>query len=133
MSERVCPACRETKSLDLFSKDKRQVYCLACHNQKQKVRSEIRRNEVLAHYSGGFPVCACCSETRVEFLTIDHIENGGTQLRKTVKGHKYITYWLRREGFPPGYRVLCMNCNHARGRYGRCPHEVEKESLTVTA
>jgi hypothetical protein len=23
----------------------------------------------------------------------------------------------------PGYRVLCQNCNAARGLYGYCPHQ----------
>jgi hypothetical protein len=30
-----------------------------------------------------------------------------------------------KDGFDPTkYRLLCLNCNHAKGRYGRCPHEV---------
>ena len=29
---------------------------------------------------------------------------------------------LRARGFPLGYRVLCHNCNLARGFYGYCPH-----------
>jgi hypothetical protein len=31
--------------------------------------------------------------------------------------------WLRDNGWPEGYRVLCHNCNSARGLYGYCPHE----------
>lgn len=29
-------------------------------------------------------------------------------------------------GFPPTYRLLCHNCNMARGLYGTCPHEAER-------
>jgi hypothetical protein len=29
-----------------------------------------------------------------------------------------------RNGFPPGYQVLCMNCNHGkRMNNGVCPHK----------
>jgi hypothetical protein len=32
--------------------------------------------------------------------------------------------WLKRQGFPrDDFRLLCHNCNHARGSYGHCPHE----------
>jgi hypothetical protein len=24
-----------------------------------------------------------------------------------------VYLWLKREGFPAGFRVLCFNCNHA--------------------
>lgn len=36
-------------------------------------------------------------------------------------------HWIKRNGFPAGFRVLCLNCNFARGIYGRCPHEREGE------
>jgi hypothetical protein len=55
-------------------------------------------------------------------LAIDHIKGGGSKHRKEVR-HLYS--WLRREGFPSGFRILCHNCNLARGVYGYCPHERE--------
>lgn len=36
-----------------------------------------------------------------------------------------VYYWLKRNHYPPGFRVLCSNCNFARGKYGHCPHERE--------
>ena len=31
--------------------------------------------------------------------------------------------YLKRNNYPPGYRVLCMNCNFAMGHFGYCPHQ----------
>lgn len=87
------------------------------------------RLKVLAHYSGGQPRCACCGETQYEFLSIDHIDGGGTRHQQEVGRGAGILRWLVREGFPSGFRVLCHNCNQARGVYGRCPHEIAKEGL----
>ncbi len=32
-------------------------------------------------------------------------------------GHKFYK-WLRDAGYPDGFQVLCMNCNHAKYRNG---------------
>ncbi len=84
--------------------------------------------EVLNHYGGTPPKCACCGEALIEFLSIDHINGGGNKERK-MTGPTYD--FLRRENFPLGYRVLCMNCNFAIGHFGYCPHQI-KEGLDVS-
>ena len=40
----------------------------------------------------------------------------------------YMTYkWLRKNGFPPGFQVLCMNCQHGKRMCrGICPHQQGK-------
>ena len=76
------------------------------------------RTEVLNGYGGK---CECCGNTRVFHLTIDHIDGGGGAERRSSRGNNLYRR-LRREGFPPGYRVLCWNCNweaHASGSH-RC-------------
>jgi len=30
--------------------------------------------------------------------------------------------WLVANDFPPGFQVLCANCNMAKDRPGGCPH-----------
>jgi len=81
------------------------------------------REEVLSHYGGK---CACCGEGQYEFMTIDHMNGGGSKHRRELKqeGAKFI-FWLRRNGYPEGFQVLCNNCNCALGRYGFCPHRPE--------
>lgn len=78
------------------------------------------RLEVLRSYGGQDPRCQCCGESHLEFLEIDHINGGGRQDRKK---NDNIYHRLKRAGFPPGFRVLCSNCNFSRGRYSRCPHQ----------
>ena len=77
---------------------------------------------VIAAYGGR---CVCCLEATPEFLTIDHIAGGGSVHRRALRrpgGHLFYV-WLRHQGFPKGFRLLCFNCNSARGFWGYCPHE----------
>lgn len=90
-------------------------------NERAKDYARSRRLRCLIHYGGDQPQCACCAETRFEFLAIDHIAGGGTQQRKQVRN---IVPWIIRNDFPAGFRVLCHNCNQAIGFYGACPHVV---------
>ena len=84
------------------------------------------RLSVLTHYSRGSPHCACCGESHIEFLCIDHINGGGTKHLKGIGGG-LICEWLRKNDYPLGYRVLCHNCNQSLGLYGHCPHGRLKE------
>lgn len=84
------------------------------------------REEVLAAYGG---VCACCGESTYEFLAIDHHEVSGKEHRQQVKREVYRD--LRQRGFPPGFRVLCHNCNMAIGFYGECPHKKKVKNSIV--
>jgi hypothetical protein len=86
-----------------------------------KTMREIQRVSALMYYSGGTMTCACCGEGTYEFLAIDHVNGGGSQHRKTVKGH--VVRDICRNDFPDGYQVLCHNCNMAKGFYGQCPHQ----------
>ena len=72
--------------------------------------------------------CTCCGESTFEFLTIDHINGNGATERKELRLTGSKLYWkLRKEGFPKdNYRILCLNCNAARGFYGYCPHTVTR-------
>ena len=77
--------------------------------------------EVLEKYSNGEIKCQCCGEKIIEFLTIDHLNGGGTAHRRKIgRGNLYL--WLKKNNFPEGYRVLCFNCNEAISIYGKCPH-----------
>jgi hypothetical protein len=79
---------------------------------------------VLIHYGGNPPKCACCGESHIKFLTIDHINSGGKQHRKKLglQGSGFYR-WLKRNGFPKGYQILCYNCNCGRAKNnGICPH-----------
>jgi len=85
--------------------------------------SRALRQRVLVAYGGDPPRCACCSEAGLQFLSLDHIRNGGKAHRRHIGDAGHSVYReLARLGFPSGYQVLCFNCNMARGFYGICPH-----------
>lgn len=107
-------------------------WCVECAKEHGKkthgarvARSKAYRRELkldaLNAYGGA---CACCGETRCEFLCIDHINGGGRQHREAVSGGWPFYLWLRRQNYPKEYRVLCWNCNAAYGLFGYCPHNV---------
>lgn len=86
--------------------------------------------ETLQYYSGKeLPQCADPFGihvdhpfTIVDALTLDHIDGGGRkhmiQLFGYATGGRPFYRHLKREGWPPGYRVLCMNCQWIARRRG---------------
>lgn len=95
--------------------------------QAKKLKLRLKQ-EVFNAYGGC--KCACCGETTLMFLTIDHINNDGKKHRLEITNGKYparsssLYYWLRNNNYPEGYQVLCFNCNvgrHLNG--GTCPHK----------
>ena len=86
-----------------------------------------RKIKVLLHYSKGKLVCECCNEQHPYFLTLDHINGGG----RKDGGSRSLYIKLINSGFPPGFRVLCINCNFAKGQFGFCPHEFYRERFLL--
>lgn len=100
------------------------------HRAYVKIYYQKLKIDVLSHYSYGVPECFCCGEDRIEFLSVDHIDGGGNKHRKEIGRNGARFYlWLRQNNFPPGYRVLCHNCNQSFGLFGYCPHEIERKQL----
>lgn len=99
---------------DLAKREQRSMYT------KQRTL-ELKRT-IIAHYGD---CCFCCGESHYEFLSIDHIKDGRKAHRQAVaKGNNIAFYrWIVRSGFPADLRVLCYNCNMARGFFGYSPHE----------
>jgi hypothetical protein len=92
--------------------------CSSCCAARREQYRQLR-NEVFAAY-GGYR-CNCCGESEPDFLQIDHIDGNGGQHRKAIgQGRTYR--WLKQNNFPPGFQVLCANCNFSKGHYGSCPH-----------
>lgn len=66
--------------------------------------------------------CACCGETHMSYLTLDHINNDGKQHRAElgVYGMRFYAA-LKRLGYPScGVQVLCANCHMAKTRSVEC-------------
>ena len=103
-------------------------YCslnLACKAAKQSLRREQLKQEVVDAYGGK---CACCGETRLYFLTLDHVLGGGGKERIETKRTSSTTmfYYVRREGYPKRYQILCFNCNCAKSGNDYCPCYLER-------
>ena len=79
------------------------------------------RMTIIEHYGGK---CACCSEDRIEFLVLDHINGGGGKERRLL-GSRQVYLYVIKNKFPDRYRILCHNCNAALKFYGYCPHKKE--------
>jgi len=80
--------------------------------------------QIITHYGGK---CACCGESNLMFLTVDHINGGGTEQIKSFSGYGFYR-WIINNNFPSGFQVLCHNCNwlkylnsikRVNGRYAR--------------
>lgn len=108
------------KHLDYAKKMHAGLSAAEIENLRDKARKRIAeiREEALAHYGGK---CVCCSEEQKEFLTFDHIQGDGAEIRR-LEGRGQQPRKLKAAGFPGNVRVLCHNCNSAIGIYGMCPH-----------
>jgi len=135
MIGKFCSHCNGFMPLLAFSKGqticrKRKAEIVKRSNDKHrdtrsiysKQRQQALRKRCIDHYSNGLNKCECCGETNYEFLALDHIQGGGNRQRKTVAN---FYCWIIRENFPPIFRILCHNCNMAKGMYGYCPHKKE--------
>ena len=86
-----------------------------------------RRTTALYHYYamqhesimayGGYK-CNWCGIDEPLVLALDHVNNDGKEHREKIKskGGAKLYKWLRDHGYPEGFQVLCMNCNHAKYR-----------------
>lgn len=86
---------------------------------------------VFESYGGAF--CNCCGETHDAFLALDHIHENSKEFAEVNNAPRrgYGLYgWLKRNGFPSGFQVLCYNCNNAKHKNGGiCPHQTESRAL----
>jgi hypothetical protein len=126
ISNGICQTCGREKVVPGTTRCAR---CLERSNRRSSLwdgRKESKRRIAFALKSAVFAAyggarCACCGEDTFEFLSIDHINGGGTRHLKEISGGLY--YWLREHGYPQGFQVLCFNCNFGKARNkGVCPH-----------
>ena len=120
----ICTKCNKDKPTNEFQQRDSwkgvASWCKECVHQDVLERQTRCKILVLAHYGGWPPKCACCGESEIRFLTIDHVENIGKDRKR---GGKLLAQDLVRLKFPPGFQILCYNCNLAKGIYGVSPHK----------
>jgi hypothetical protein len=96
------------------------LLCAGCNNAERE-RAVRMKQAVMDKYGGA---CVCCGERKVAFLTIDHANDDGQELRKAKihRGGRSFYRWLLRRPIDPTLRVMCWNCNLGRRATGVCPH-----------
>lgn len=100
-------------------------------NRESKLSKTVTRNRERYHTIRVIALekygnkCACCGEKTYEFLTIDHINNDGKYERKKFNNYagRIYGYLAQAEYQPEKYQILCWNCNLAKEKYGKCPHQ----------
>jgi hypothetical protein len=98
--------------------------CKPCRDRHKSFALDVK-NKVFNAY-GGF-ICKCCGETEKSFLSIDHINNDGNleRRKKLYSGGCGFYYYLKKNNYPTGYQVLCMNCQWGKAlNNGVCPHQL---------
>ena len=120
-----CTACKGTH---------RARYHANAAKHQSTAKERRQRLKLAAMHAYGGPSCACCGTEHMEFLTIDHADGKGAEHRRQLQQEAGWSYknasmcgshfyqWLQRHGYPPGFRVLCFNCNFSLGHFGYCPH-----------
>jgi hypothetical protein len=103
-------------------------------SEKSKMtRLYLRRKIILAYGSR----CACCGEREQRFMTLDHVHNDGADHRRFLaeasgsrasRDNTAVYRDVIRRGYPDTFQLLCWNCNCAKGMYGICPHETERQA-----
>ena len=137
-----CSVCRNNDVVRNQERRKQRItsgVCLRCGGDRQgntgwcpSCRKKLRNEEqnlklqVIAAYGGA---CSCCGEIDPRFLTVDHVNGGGTKHREETKGKLYR--WVRNNNFPTSIQILCFNCNCGRSvNGGICPHKDQHKSST---
>lgn len=97
--------------------------CKPCSEKHLALRKALKE-KVLIHY--GYKCnCGCgCQVKNSNHLTIDHINNDGSEHRKKLgtqtRGGQAFYRWIVKNDFPKDLQILCWNCNCAKHYYGGC-------------
>lgn len=119
----ICVSCGRQPPVDGYTA------CQPCKddsNRRGRQKRQLLKLRVIQHYGGA---CACCGESHIDFLTMDHINNNGKAHRRSFGGQNDGVYRDLVKRWPDDMQVLCYNCNSAKEYFGMCPHERQKLGL----
>jgi len=115
-------------------KDLAEKYYKKTKESRQEINKSFQRRyrdetkfKVLNNYSDGKLSCKNCGIDVYSVLSLDHINNNGAEHKRRLsntnsrKVSSTVVYNdLIKNGFPPGYQVLCFNCNYHKEFMRRC-------------
>lgn len=119
------PGVKERQRIWTFNY--RQRHPDRLREQKRRYRLRVV-HETFAAYGG--PICVCCGETEISFLTLDHINGDGAEHRRSI-GRARFYELLKKQGYPNDkpLQVLCWNCQWGRRKNTICPHEQKQRKV----
>ena len=130
--KRLCQPCFNANMRAQRRSDAKKPHLVKANRARCNKRWQVLRHDAIMAY-GGYE-CVCCGEDEPMFLTLDHIFNDGAKHRQNdqVRGSG-IYQWMKRHSYPPGFQILCMNCNMGKQRNGgTCPHNAARSRPTLT-
>lgn len=100
-----------TKKQQLAFRYKKKLYFRnyrARNREKTNNTAKLSRFNIKIQAFNAYGGCECiwCGENDVIVLTIDHINNNSKH-----RGGNWMYNWLKKNNYPPGFQVLCFNCN----------------------
>lgn len=88
----------------------RLLYARKHGKSYRPVHRQKLKEAAIRHYSPEMN-CVRCGFGDIRALSMDHINGGGGQHRRSIRKYGYGIYdWVIKNHFPPGFQVLCMNC-----------------------
>jgi hypothetical protein len=105
-----CAYERRAKQKAGQSESQREKWARYGAAKKRESDTEYK-NAVINVLTNGEGTCRWCGQGDQDVLTIDHIDNNGKEHRRTVRGGASICRWIVANDYPPGFQVLCFNCN----------------------
>jgi len=103
-----CKSCQKNKGKIYYSEHRNDM--LKKSLKSQKIRKIKLKFEIISHYSNNKMECMKCGFKDMRALSIDHIHGGGRKHRKQLGIISNFYEWLKKNNYPEGYQVLCMNC-----------------------
>lgn len=93
----------------LHQRKKHNPDYIAQREQSRVKYAAMLKEAAINIYSDGMASCKWCKIADMDVLCLDHIDGNGNSHRKSMRTSTYS--WLKRHDYPPGFQVLCMNCN----------------------
>lgn len=111
---KVCTKCQTELDIINFSfndyKNKYSSWCQDCVRRGSFLNKQNKKLKILTHYGNGKLQCVKCGCGDINSLSLDHINNNGSEHRKEIGGCAYLYNWVSDHNFPDGFQTLCFNC-----------------------
>lgn len=144
IEQKLCPHCQKWKPLDLYhsrsNKSEPRSFCILCTRRIHSKWRQKRKDLCFEHYGGYKCAWPGCDVTDKAMLTLDHINDDGTKIKKKLFPNRSIRKggggnyyrWLVTHNFPPKHKlqVLCWN-HQAKKEEKRYEKEVKEREKNL--